>query len=476
MTIDLCHHNAIAVLTPRGPHLSKEALPALQRMMEARLRAGTRAVLLDLIRVPALTDTGLTTVLELGKTWQTGLGRLPGRMVFGICGLNRADWARFSDLGLARHLPLYPTRAAALLAPEFRRQSLAGTKAVVLSPPPDTRLAPMTRDRSLAMLDVLGRPLVDRVVSHLQRHGIRDIILGPAPFGRPIADHFSGRRDLSLTHLLDGWDSAGSDAPSRLLGPAGTLARLHRAHAAFDGDTLVVEVGVLSDMDLGRVMSTHRSSAAAATVAVLDDGLPPRRRVTGPRQSSCAYVFSPQVFELAGTLPPDSGPAALVRLVRASGGRVRFLRHGGFGTAVTCGREFAALLHHGLRGQCEDLVPTGEQVAPGIWIDPTARVASLSSLKGRVHVGARARIHAEASVLGHCVVGAGCDLQSHSLARDSILWPETRLTPGAIVDGAIADGTWAVDHHFADGQPRSSDGLERVEPAADGAGVLARSA
>jgi NDP-sugar pyrophosphorylase family protein len=71
-------------------------------------------------------------------------------------------------------------------------------QAVILAAGRGTRLSPVTDDRSKAMVPVLGRPLVDRVVETLVLNGLREMVMVVGPEDGEIRDHFSTGTALDL--------------------------------------------------------------------------------------------------------------------------------------------------------------------------------------------------------------------------------------------------------------------------------------
>ena len=63
-------------------------------------------------------------------------------------------------------------------------------QAVILAAGRGSRLQPITDTRSKAMLPVLGKPIVQRILENLSAAGIRDFILVVSPDDRAIKEHF----------------------------------------------------------------------------------------------------------------------------------------------------------------------------------------------------------------------------------------------------------------------------------------------
>lgn len=77
-------------------------------------------------------------------------------------------------------------------------------KAVVLAAGRGTRLAPVTDDRSKAMVPLIGRPLVDRVVETLVVNGLHQVVMVVGPDDEEIRRHFNtvSALDLSVEFVI----------------------------------------------------------------------------------------------------------------------------------------------------------------------------------------------------------------------------------------------------------------------------------
>ena len=71
-------------------------------------------------------------------------------------------------------------------------------QAVILAAGKGSRLRPITDARSKAMLPVLGKPIVERIIENLSAPGIRDFILVVSPDDRAIREHFQRGSTLGV--------------------------------------------------------------------------------------------------------------------------------------------------------------------------------------------------------------------------------------------------------------------------------------
>lgn len=130
-------------------------------------------------------------------------------------------------------------------------------KAMVLAAGFGTRLGDLTREIPKGMLDVGGRPLLERVVRNLARNGIRDIAMNLHFQPEVIREHFGDGSScgVSLT-----W----SDEPE-LLGTAGGVRRMRDFLRG--ADAFLVHYGdIVTDQDFQAMLTFHQERQALVTL------------------------------------------------------------------------------------------------------------------------------------------------------------------------------------------------------------------
>jgi dTDP-glucose pyrophosphorylase len=128
--------------------------------------------------------------------------------------------------------------------------------AVVMAGGHGTRLRPLTNDLPKPMLPVAGRPLMEHIVSQLERAGIRRVSIATHYQAEKIVEHFGDGHafgvDLSYVN---------EDRP---LGTAGALALMNRPE-----ETLLVMNGdIMTQVDFHAMHVYHREHRADLTIAV----------------------------------------------------------------------------------------------------------------------------------------------------------------------------------------------------------------
>src|ERR1051326_4193020 len=181
-------------------------------------------------------------------------------------------------------------------------------KAMVLAAGVGSRLDPLTRTTPKPMVPIVNKPVIEHIIELLRRHGFTDILINLYYLGDQIKQHLGdgSRLDVRIRYSEE----------DRLWGDAGSIKR---CEDFFDDTFLVVGGDDLSDLDLTRLVKTHREKRALATIALslVDDPseygivlLNERGRITrflekpkgevifSNTANIGVYVFEPEVLEM----------------------------------------------------------------------------------------------------------------------------------------------------------------------------------
>jgi NDP-sugar pyrophosphorylase family protein len=133
-------------------------------------------------------------------------------------------------------------------------------KAMILAAGRGTRLRPYTDTMPKALIKVNGTPVLEILIRKLTASGFDKLIINIHHFGEQIVDFLGSRR-------FPGVDISISDERDLLLDTGGAI----RKAASLIGDDepcLIHNVDVISDLDLGVLMSHHRQKNNMVTLCV----------------------------------------------------------------------------------------------------------------------------------------------------------------------------------------------------------------
>ncbi|HKQ76748.1 MAG TPA: NDP-sugar synthase [Blastocatellia bacterium] len=162
-------------------------------------------------------------------------------------------------------------------------------KAMILAAGFGTRLWPLTVGRTKPAIPFLNRPLIAYTIEYLKRYGVEDLIINlhhePDSVRASIGDgsNYGVRINYSV------------EEPEIL----GTSGALDRVRDQLDRETFMVINGkIITDLDLGAALATHRNHKALATLVLL----PNHKR---ERFSEVKITEDGRISEFAGFPKPD---------------------------------------------------------------------------------------------------------------------------------------------------------------------------
>ena len=133
-------------------------------------------------------------------------------------------------------------------------------KAMLLAAGLGTRLKPFTEEHPKALAVVNGKSLLQRNIEYLASFGITDVIVNVHHFPDQITDAILSNNGYGSRITI-------SDERDQVLETGGGLLK---ARSFFDGSSpfVLMNVDILTDLDIGRMVDQHKASKALATLAV----------------------------------------------------------------------------------------------------------------------------------------------------------------------------------------------------------------
>ncbi|MBO9400473.1 sugar phosphate nucleotidyltransferase [Shimia sp. R9_3] len=474
----------ISVMKVATSRLTSADFAALQKAQTAAEERGRFAHLVDLSGVRRAAVSGLAALLEFQSAAKSN-----GSIAF--FGAQPAVKAAVTELGTAPLLSLFDTRKEALAHPAFRACQLAGVKSVLLVAGAGSRMAPISHDTPKPLVDLLGQPVIEHVMRHLERFGLRDFILNPCHLGPQFHTRFKTTAHRSIQFFNEGQfvNQRWQPAP---LGSASTLLALQAQCAAFEEDFFVFCGDALINIDLAEMMAQHRASRAEVTVAatsvphgevqkygIIEADV--RGRITrfvekpAPEQtqsrlaSTGIYVMKPSALRhliSSGVSPKGLDIAQhLLPEILKSGAALQVYEAPFDWVDIGCPKDYFAAVSKALRGLIAGLSPEAQEVRRHVWLAPGAELSARAVVVGPCYIGPGAKVSACAKLDGPTVVGAGARVAPRALVQRSILMPNTAVAPGTWLSDMIVSAGWAIDHRFADGGTTTAASMEGVTHA-----------
>lgn len=305
-------------------------------------------------------------------------------------------------------------------------------KAMILAAGVGSRLDPLTRNVPKPLVPIVNRPVMEYLVELLKRHGFNEIMVNLHYLGDQIEGYFG---DGSKWGVKIHWSHE-----ERLWGDAGSVKRVEDF---LRDDTFIVIGGDdLTDMDLSRLIRTHKDKHALATIALslVDDpseyGIvlmnedsritrflekPKGEVIFSNTANTGVYVFEPEIFEL---IPRGIlylfGKQVFPLLLEQ---RLPLYGHltAAYWKDVGNLKIYQQTHKDVLEGRVNTQLPLNE-VRKYTWMGDNVEIDETAEIGYPVAIGNNVKIMAGAKVLENTVIGDNCAVEEGAVVQDSILW------------------------------------------------------
>ncbi|GGE54167.1 STAS domain-containing protein [Actibacterium pelagium] len=414
--------NGIAIFHATGGELHANSLERLEELCDVMQRQGKIGIILELSGLRRVSAGGLAALVELVS--------LRRDQEIGICSPPEKLLRLIEQLGLYRGLPIYKDLPNALRSSQFKRCHLRGLRCVVFCSSQSRGI--LDQAGPSEMLDVLGKPLIHRVLDGLADYGCSITYLKPGRNARRLASYLSGEQVIGQSQFLLG---AEMGAASEELGSL--LRHLVDSQISGQDDLLILPGDQLNTADLGAFVEHHKDSRADLSVMVTEEG------TNGAPSDQDMDLWEPSGImirpELIPHLPTDGcqSLSELACFLRRKKRKVAVYRAGARLLHVNSVTSYQHVLTSLMTSPIDGVLPFGTAAEAGIWHGAGSRVSARAKITGPVFIGDGAEVPRNVRLIGPVVIGAGVKIPSRTLVRNSIILSDQTLETGALVDGKL---------------------------------------
>ncbi|HSI33930.1 MAG: sugar phosphate nucleotidyltransferase [Phycisphaerae bacterium] len=305
-------------------------------------------------------------------------------------------------------------------------------KAVVLAGGQEFGQCPLSRQLPRALWPMVDRPVIESVLTALRGAGIGQMAISANGRTHTIASKlgYNPAPDITIHYS--------EDAMPR--GAAGCIKDCESWLGPDDRFLVVQGTSLYLGVDWNHLIAEHVKAGAAVTVAATVDttaaGDFDRQLQLQP---AGIYVCEPSVFPFIKTKGYQDMKEQLIPKLTEKGLKVQAVPLTGKVLSVRNEEWYlnamVALLNDpAARKPLVDHLPAK---VPGLWIHPSAYVHPQARVIGPAYVGPGTKIMADAVVIGPAVIGENCEIGSDAVVHESILWNESRVGRGAMVEQAV---------------------------------------
>jgi mannose-1-phosphate guanylyltransferase len=343
-------------------------------------------------------------------------------------------------------------------------------KGMILAAGQGTRVRPLTKDLPKPMIPILGRPVMEYLIEHLARHGVREIMINVAHLHRKIEQYFGNgqRLGVEIGYSYEGVAENGEVAP-KPLGSAGGMRRIQDFGGFFDQTTIVMCGDALIDLDIGAALFEHKQKKAMVTVITMpvpktevgNYGIvemdkagrvisfvekPQIKDALSNHASTGIYFFEPEVINL---IPPnenfDIGSQLFPLLVKEG---MPFYAQSRVYNWIDIGRvsDYWEVLQRVLLGEIRYMSMPGKEVKPGVWVGLNTKIDwEHVVIEGPVYIDSGTQIDAGVEIIGPCWISHGTHIYKNAKVIRSVLFEYTRISEDMVFQDMIVSPTYCVN-------------------------------
>lgn len=304
---------------------------------------------------------------------------------------------------------------------------MSNVKAVVLVGSRDFGRCSLASRLPTALWPVLGKPVLERLLSHLANQGIRQVVVCSNGEGRLLAETIHADERLELKFHDE-------------LLPVGTAGCIRDAADQESEELIIVlPASITCPPDIDPLISEHRRGGAHLTVMLN----PCREKGSHTEQASGIYVCNSRIlqhiprvgyFDIKEGLIPNilsAGNTIHAAELRYGAGNFRDSR--GYLHAIS---RYMVEIAPNQRGDSESCKNVESEE---VWIAPNASIESGSRVYGPAVIMDGATVGAGAVVLGPAVIECKATVSKNTVIANSVLWTGARVGPNCRIEESVID-------------------------------------
>jgi mannose-1-phosphate guanylyltransferase/phosphomannomutase len=292
------------------------------------------------------------------------------------------------------------------------------------------------------MLPLANLPMMEHIISLLQRHGIEEIVVTLAFMPNAIRTYFGDGSEFGVKMVYATEES-----------PLGTAGSVRNAMDVLDQRFLVISGDVLTDIDLEKMIAFHDERKSLATIGLVrvDDPLefgivithedgsierflekPTWGQVFSDTINTGIFVLEPEIFDfIAPGKPVDFSSEVFPALLEAGKPLYGCVAEGYWEDVGTL-EAYVRAHKDVLDGKVQIDIP-GFRLEHGVWLGEGAEIHPEAKVEGPAVIGENCRVEAGARLGEYTVLGGnvrvreGADLERVVIHDNTYLGPSVRL-------------------------------------------------
>lgn len=317
-------------------------------------------------------------------------------------------------------------------------------KALFLAGGKGTRLRPLTDKLPKPMVPVMGKPLLERTIKKLKRHGVDEVVLSTCYRADYIKKYFSRvNTGVQIRYVTEET-------------PLGTGGAIKNGQRFFKETFFIFNADIIAQIDFNKMRDFHKRKKADVTIAATyvedptpygviefdkDNWVETFREKPKPHEvvshyiNAGIYIFEPEILEMIPSGRVVSVEREIFPKLLAGGKRVAVYRDCAYWIDLGTPEKYMRLHRDIFAGKYR--VEEADFKAEPVAGKSKARIHPSAVLRGPVFLNEGVHIGAGAVVGPNVVLGAGCTVGEDCVLDNSIIWDKVVLEEKSRVSGSV---------------------------------------
>ena len=291
-------------------------------------------------------------------------------------------------------------------------------KAMILAAGPGTRLRPLTNNKPKALMPVVNKPIIGRIIEYLKEYGIKAFVVNAHHHCRQVIEYLDDGRPFGLEIDVR--------VEPEILGTGGGIKN---AEDFWDNEPFIVMNGdILTDIDLSGAYETHRKSGELVTLILHD--CKPYNQIQIENEGN--------ITDIAPNTTP--GRLAFTGIHIMDPELLSYIPKGVFSDIIDC---YRGLIHSGKKIR--------SYITKGHYWRDVGTVSNYMQVNRELldeesfSVGPGCRIDPSVKLEEWVVVGEKTSVEKNVEIRRSILWDEVKVRKGIKIIDSIVTSSREVE-------------------------------
>lgn len=319
-------------------------------------------------------------------------------------------------------------------------------KAILMAGGQGTRLRPLTCNIPKPMMPIMEKPVMQYTLELLRDNGIKDIGVTLQYLPDEIINYFGDGKEfgVNLQYFIEET-------------PLGTAGSVKNAESFLNDTFIVISGDALTDFDLNKAMSFHRTKGAIATLLLKEVQVPleygvvvtdKNGRVTGflekpswsevfsDKANTGIYVLEPEIFDFYEKNQKMDFSNDLFPILLKNNMPIYGYVAEGYWCDIGNVEQFIKCHYDILEGIVKVNIK-GNESTKGVWIGENCTVSSTANIIPPVFIGDNTKIYEGAEIGPYSCIGKGNIISARTNLKRSILFDNCYVGNDSEVRGSV---------------------------------------